>query len=128
MSHVLSEVLLSLPLLSYPHTGEVTSPTVKFLNFRTPENFAVIYLKFKQRGQTLWFFIKKMQWNRKQWVCTVCPALPVQNLMIITGNFYICGIVADQSFKIATTMNKSSSYGRYSRQRVLKQMCFWPCV
>ena len=24
--------------------------TVKFLNFRTPENFAVIYLKFKQRG------------------------------------------------------------------------------
>ena len=27
--------------------------TVKFLNFRTPENFAVIYLKFKQRHQTL---------------------------------------------------------------------------
>ena len=25
--------------------------TVKFLNFRTPEIFAVIYLKFKQRGQ-----------------------------------------------------------------------------
>ena len=23
--------------------------TVKFLNFRTPENFAVIYLNFKQR-------------------------------------------------------------------------------
>ena len=31
-----------------PH-GETT---VKFLNFRTPENFSVIYLKFKQRGQT----------------------------------------------------------------------------
>ena len=27
--------------------------TVKFLNFRTPENFAVIYLKLKQRSQTL---------------------------------------------------------------------------
>ena len=27
--------------------------TIKFLNFRTPENFAVIYLKFKQKAQTL---------------------------------------------------------------------------
>ena len=27
--------------------------TVNFLNFRTPENFAVKYLKFKQRGQRL---------------------------------------------------------------------------
>ena len=27
--------------------------TVKFLNFGMPENFAVIYLNFKQRGQTL---------------------------------------------------------------------------
>ena len=35
--------------------------TVKFLNFRTPENIAVIYLKFKQRGQTLECFAKKMQ-------------------------------------------------------------------
>ena len=26
---------------------------VKFINFGTPEIFAVIYLKFKQRGQTL---------------------------------------------------------------------------
>ena len=26
--------------------------TLKFLNFRTPENFAVIYLKFKKIGQT----------------------------------------------------------------------------
>ena len=33
--------------------------TVKFLNFRTPDNFAVIYLKFKKRGQTFWYFIKK---------------------------------------------------------------------
>ena len=34
--------------------------TTKFLNFRTPENFAVIYLKFKQRRQTLGFFLKKI--------------------------------------------------------------------
>ena len=27
--------------------------TVKLLNFRTLKNFAVIYLKFKQTGQTL---------------------------------------------------------------------------
>ena len=27
--------------------------TVKFLNFWTPDNYAVIYLKFKQRGKTL---------------------------------------------------------------------------
>ena len=33
--------------------------TVKFLYFRTPENFAVIYLKFKQRGQTLRVFRQK---------------------------------------------------------------------
>ena len=30
--------------------------TVKFLNFGTPEIFAVIYLKFKQIGQTLRVF------------------------------------------------------------------------
>ena len=29
--------------------------TIKFLNFGTPENFDVIYLRFKQRGQTLGF-------------------------------------------------------------------------
>ena len=33
--------------------------TVKFLNFRMPENIAVIYLKFKQRRQTLWEFHQK---------------------------------------------------------------------
>ena len=27
---------------------------------RTPENFSVIYLLFKQRGQTLGYFVKKM--------------------------------------------------------------------
>ena len=35
--------------------------TVKFLNFRTPENFAVNYLKLKQRGQTIEYFVQKMQ-------------------------------------------------------------------
>ena len=30
--------------------------TIKFLNFWTPENFAVIYLKFKQRGQSFKVF------------------------------------------------------------------------
>ena len=40
---------------------EDSCSTVKFLNFRTPENFAVIFLKFKQRGQSLGYFIKTMQ-------------------------------------------------------------------
>ena len=31
------------------------------LKFLTSENFAVIYLKLKQRGQTLGYFVKKMQ-------------------------------------------------------------------
>ena len=31
---------------------------VKFLNFVTPEIFAVIYLKFKQRGQPLRVFVQ----------------------------------------------------------------------
>ena len=35
--------------------------TVMILNFWTPENFSVIYLKFKQRGKTSWYFVKKMQ-------------------------------------------------------------------
>ena len=33
--------------------------TVKFLNFGTPEIFAVIYLKFKQRRPNLWVFHQK---------------------------------------------------------------------
>ena len=37
------------------------SNTVKFLNFLMPENFSVIYLKFKKRGQTSGYFVKKMQ-------------------------------------------------------------------
>ena len=33
--------------------------TVQFLNFQTSENFAVIYLKFKQRAQNLRVFCQK---------------------------------------------------------------------
>ena len=33
--------------------------TVMFLNFWPPENFAVIYLKFKQTDQTLAYFVRK---------------------------------------------------------------------
>ena len=32
--------------------------TIKFLNFRTAENFAIIYLKFKQRVLILGYFVK----------------------------------------------------------------------
>ena len=74
--------------------------TIKFLNFGTPEIFAVIYLKFKQRGQTSGYFVKCKwsKWNSKQWrpwsdcssrssliwVCTVCPYLSVRKLRVIT--------------------------------------------
>ena len=39
----------------------IISLTVKLLNFWTPENFTVIYLKLEQRGQALRYFVKKMQ-------------------------------------------------------------------
>ena len=71
--------------------------TVKFLNFQTPENFAVIYLKFKQRGQTSGNFAKKANGiaysgdpdhaycprSSLIWICTVCPDLPVQKHRVI---------------------------------------------
>ena len=41
-----------------PSSNTTTQSTVKFLNFWTPENFTVICLKFKQRGQTLGYFVK----------------------------------------------------------------------
>ena len=37
----------------------ISARTVKFLNFQTPENFAIMYLKFKKRGQTFGHFVKK---------------------------------------------------------------------
>ena len=39
--------------------------TVKFLNFQTQENLAVINLKFKQRCQTFGFFTKNMQMEKQ---------------------------------------------------------------
>ena len=58
-------VIWTLVLMCQMHTvakhAKVKHNTVKFLNFRTPENFAVFYLKFKQRGKTLGYFVKKMQ-------------------------------------------------------------------
>ena len=54
-----------------PDAGDLSNPpkkfrgttlnSVKFLNFGTPEIFAVIYLKFKQRGQTYRVFFKIVQ-------------------------------------------------------------------
>ena len=35
------------------------------VNFRTQDNLAVIYLKFKQRCQTLGYFTKKMQMEKQ---------------------------------------------------------------
>ena len=52
-----TRLILNVGILSILHERV----TVKFLNFRTPKNFAVIYLKFKQRGQTLGYFVKMVQ-------------------------------------------------------------------
>ena len=41
-------------------TDNFTVSSVKFLN-GTPEIFAVNYLKFRERGQTLGYFVKKTQ-------------------------------------------------------------------
>ena len=44
-------------LLLLPQSSPISHhTTVKFLNFWTPKIFAVIYLKFIQRGETLKFF------------------------------------------------------------------------
>ena len=68
--------------------------TVKFL-FQTAETFAVIYLKFKKRGQTFGIFCQKdangiansgdpdQTAPRLIWVCTVCPDVSVQKLRLI---------------------------------------------
>ena len=41
------------------HSEPDKEHTVKFINFRTPENIAIIYLKFKQRRQTIAKFHQK---------------------------------------------------------------------
>ena len=67
--------------------------TVKFLNFRTPENFAVINLKFKQKRQNLGEFCQKDANGKANsedpdqtapliWVCTVWPKVFVQKFRI----------------------------------------------
>ena len=43
------------PLYKTLRKSKSLKNTVKFLNFRAPENFALIYQKFKQTG----FFLKK---------------------------------------------------------------------
>ena len=71
--------------------GQRKHHTIKFLNFWTPENFALINLKFKQRGQN-----HKKDANgiansedsdqtapRMIWVCTVCSDLYVPKLKTI---------------------------------------------
>ena len=53
--------LLNVQIIRTLSVASMTKITIKFLNFRMPENFAVIYLKIRQRGQTLGYFVKKMQ-------------------------------------------------------------------
>ena len=53
--------------LQYMYNKHISVFTVKFLNFGTPEIFAVINIKFKQRGQTLKGILSKWcKWNGKQ--------------------------------------------------------------
>ena len=67
---------------------------MKFLNFGTPEIFAIIYLKFKQRGQTQRVFCQNgangiansedPDQTAPIWVCTVCPDPSVRKLRVNT--------------------------------------------
>ena len=50
------------PDITSPWTTHWNTFTLKFLNFLI---YAVIYLKFKQRGQTLRVFVKKMQMEKQ---------------------------------------------------------------
>ena len=57
INNISAKQLMQILFCYYIHYGN----TVKFLNFRMPETFAEIYLKFKQRRQILRYFVKKMQ-------------------------------------------------------------------
>ena len=59
--------------------------SVKFLNFGTPENFDVIYLKFKQRGQSLGYFIKIIQMEQSDLGLHCLPRPICRKLRVITG-------------------------------------------
>ena len=48
------------PVISSTATRVFLKGIVKFLNFGMPENFAKIYLKCKQRDQTVGYLVKKM--------------------------------------------------------------------
>ena len=90
-----------------------------FLNFRMLDNFAVIYLKFRQRGQTLGITSsKRCKWNSKQcrpcadssrsslmWVCNVCPNLSVRKHRIITV-----------SLNCTNTFNSLIDYGYHTNR------------
>ena len=81
------------------------SRTVKFLNFWTLDNFAVIYLKFKQRVNLRVFHQKDANEIANNadpdqiapcssrssliWVYTVCPDLFVPKLWIIMVIFFL---------------------------------------
>ena len=77
-----------------PPVKQITS-TVKFLSFGMPENFAVIYLKFKQKSPNLKVFCQNGANGKANsedpdqtapliWVCTVCSDLFVRKHRVIT--------------------------------------------
>ena len=79
------------------HEGK-NNDTIKFQNFRTPENFDVIYLKLKQKRPNFSVFRQKdaneihvaniedpdQTAPSLILVCTVCPDLSVRKLRVIT--------------------------------------------
>ena len=60
-SHNEAQLCLEDTHLNQPGEVIILMDSVKFLNFWTPENFAIIYLKFKQWSQIIGYFVKKMQ-------------------------------------------------------------------
>ena len=86
---------------SHFHLSNTVIHNVKFLNFQTPENFAVNYLKFNHRGQILENLSQRCKWNSKHWrpwsdcssrssllwVCNVCTDWSVRKFRIITVGY-----------------------------------------
>ena len=98
--------------------------TVKLLKIRTPENFAVIPLKFEKDG----FNIRVMhpkdadgiansvdpdQTAPLIWVCTVCPDLSVRKLRNITVPKYEHTLSARQDTSITLHLRKIISCEMY---------------
>ena len=65
--------------------------TVKFLNFGTLKNFAVIYLKLKQRGQTLGYFVKNMQMEKQTVKTQTRPEILQTGFFIIRRQCTVTG-------------------------------------